>query len=220
MMTFEDTVPCFDPCIIHGDQDFYVIGYATGNSGSTTGYITTIKIGKTGSITTQTEARREFKINGRDRCYNPIILHITEHLFAISFTGPTDHPGELITINIGMDTYPPHRGITKQESYGIYANTTTVVGSINNIMVSAPISPGWHYFAITYDSVFIRLYINASLAGSILYPNHLINQTPADLLFGRNYYGYIDEIAIYDQPLTQTQLQNHFINRGTFERYT
>ncbi|HIH29007.1 MAG TPA: LamG domain-containing protein, partial [Thermoplasmata archaeon] len=220
MMTFEDTVPCFDPCIIHGDQDFYVIDYATGNSGSTTGYITTIKIGKTGSITTQTEARREFKINGRDRCYNPIILHITEHLFAISFTGPTDHPGELITINIGMDTYPPHRGITKQESYGIYANTTTVVGSINNIMVSAPISPGWHYFAITYDSVFIRLYINASLAGSILYPNHLINQTPADLLFGRNYYGYIDEIAIYDQPLTQTQLQNHFINRGTFERYT
>jgi hypothetical protein len=172
-----------------------------------------------GSIQLQTDARREFKIDGRDRCYNPIILHIAEHLFAISFTGPTDHPGELITINIGMDTYPPHRGITKQDSYGIYANTTTVVGSINNIMVSHAISSGWHHIALTYDTSFIRLYIDASLVGSILYPNHQIAQTPADLFFGRNYNGYIDEIGIYDQALSQTQLQNHVINPGTFEQY-
>ncbi|MCU0851224.1 MAG: LamG domain-containing protein [Candidatus Thermoplasmatota archaeon] len=217
---FDASSPCYDPRIIHGDQDFYVIVYSTGNSGSTRGYLTSIKIDNTGLITTQgADARREFKIEGRDRCYTPIILHITEHLFAISFTGPTDHPGELITINIGMDTYPPHRGITKINSYGIYANTSTVVGSINNIMISAAISPGWHFFAVTYDSLFIRLYINATLSGSILYPNHLINETAADLLFGRNYNGYIDEIAIYDQALTQTQLQTHFINRGTFERF-
>ena len=216
MMAFENTVPCFDPWIIHGDQDFYVIAYSTGDSGSTTGYVTTVELEKTGSIFTQEDTRREFKIDGRDRCYNPIILHITEHLFAVSFTGPTDHPGELITINIGMDSYPPHRGITKLDSYGIYANTTTVVGSINNIMVSAPISQGWHHFTITYEGTFIRLYINASLVGSVLYPNHLIHQTPSDLIFGRNYYGYIDEIAIYDQALTQTQIQNHFNTRGIF----
>jgi hypothetical protein len=219
-MIFEDTVPCFEPCIIHAEKDFYVIAYSTGNSGSTTGYIMTLKIEKNGSIISQTDSRREFKINGRDRCYNPVILYIAEHLFAISFTGPTDHPGELITINIGMDTYPPHRGITKLDSYGIYANTSMVVGSINNIMISVPISAGWHHIALTYDGLSIRLYINASLVGSTIYPNHQINTTPSDLIFGRNYHGYIDEIAIYDQALTQVQLQNHFINRGMFERYT
>ncbi|HWR27287.1 MAG TPA: LamG domain-containing protein [Candidatus Thermoplasmatota archaeon] len=220
MLTFEDNVPCFDPSIIHAEDDFYVVAYSTGNSGSTTGYIMSLKLGKTGSILSQTESRREFKIDGRDRCYNPIILHIYEHLFAISFTGPTDHPGELITINIGTDTYPPHRGITKQDSYGIFANATTVVGSINNIMVSAPISSGWHHFAVTYDGVSIRLYVNGSLKGSTLYPHHQINMTPSDLLFGRNYHGYIDEIAIYDQALTQIQIQNHVNNRGTFEPFT
>ena len=219
MAIFEEGVPCFDPSITHVEDDFYAVAYCTGNSGSTTGYLTSLKILTNGSIQLQTDARREFKIDGRDRCYNPIILHIAEHLFAISFTGPTDHPGELITINIGMDTYPPHRGITKQDSYGIYANTTTVVGSINNIMVSHAISSGWHHIALTYDTSFIRLYIDASLVGSILYPNHQIAQTPADLFFGRNYNGYIDEIGIYDQALSQTQLQNHVINPGTFEQY-
>jgi len=220
MMAFEDNVPCFDPCIIHAEEDFYVVTYSTGNSGSTTGYILALKLGKNGSILSQTESRREFKIDGRDRCYNPIILHIYEHLFAISFTGPTDHPGELITINIGTDTFPPHRGITKQDSFGIFANTTTVVGSINNIMVSAPISSGWHHFAVTYDGLSIRLYVNGSLIGSTEYQNHQINMTPSDLLFGRNYHGYIDEIAIYDQALTQTQIQKHVNNRGIFEQYT
>lgn len=219
-MIFENIVPCFDPSLTHAEDDFYVAAYSTGNSGSTTGYIMAMKIDTTGSIQTQTESRREFKINGRDRCYNPIILHIVEHLFAISFTGPTDHPGELITINIGMDTYPPHRGITKQDSFAIYANTTTVVGSINNVMVSAPITSGWHHFAVTYDGLTIRLYVDGNWVGQTSYPNHLITMTPADLLFGRNYHGYIDEIAIYDQALTQGQLQNHVNNPGTFESYT
>jgi hypothetical protein len=220
IMTFEDTVPCYDPCLIHAEADFYVVAYSTGNSGSTTGYIIALKIENDGSIQSQSESRREFKVNGRDRCYNPIILHIEEHLFAISFTGPTDHPGELITINIGIDTYPPHRGITKQDSFGIFANTTTVVGSINNIMVSAPISTGWHHFALTYDGSYIRLYVDGSWVGQTPYLNHLINKTSADLLFGRNYHGYIDEIAIYDHALTQTQIQNHINKPGTFETYT
>jgi hypothetical protein len=220
MAIFEEEVPCFSPWITPTLDDFYVVAYSTGNSGSTTGYITTLKIMQDGFIQLQIDARKEFKIDGRDRCYNPIILHIAEHLFAISFTGPTDHPGELITINIGMDAYPPHRGITKQDSYGIFANTTTVVGSINNIMVSHAISPGWHHIALTYDKSFIRLYIDAALVGSILYPNHQITKTPADLFFGRNYHGYIDEVGIYDQALSLTQLQNHVTNPGTFEQYT
>jgi len=220
MMVFEP-VDCFDPCIIHGDEDFYVIAYSTGNSGSTTGYIITLRLEKNGSIISQADPRKEFKIDGRDRCYNPIILHITENLFAISFTGPTDHPGELITINIGLDTFPPHRGITKIDSYGIYANTSMVVGSINNIMVSAPISSGWHHFAITYDGMIIRLYINGSLKNSTIYPNHQINIIPSDLIFGRNYYGFIDEIAIYDKALEPWQVLEHSnrSNAGIFKYY-
>ena len=221
MMVFEDTVPCFDPCIIHADEDIYVVAYSTSNSGTDTGYIITLKLEKNGIIISQADSRKEFKIEGRDRCYNPIILHITEHLFAIAFTGPGAHPGELITINIILDTFPPHRGITKPDSYGIYANTSRVVGSINDIMVSAPISSGWHHFAVTYDGMMIRLYVNGSPTGSpILYPNHQINVTPSDLFFGRNYYGFIDEIAIYDKALTREQIQNHFTHPGIFEQYT
>jgi hypothetical protein len=219
-MVFEEATSCYDPCLINGASDFYVVAYATGKSGTTTGYIMTLKLEKNGTIISQPESRKGFKIEGRDRCYNPIILHLEEQLFAISFTGPTDHPGELITINIALDTYPPHRGITKPDSYGIYANTTMVVGCINNIMISAPISPGWHQFAVTYDGMTIRLYINGSLVTSTLYPNHRINATSSDLLFGRNYNGYIDEIAVYDQALTSAQLLNHFNRPGTFEQYT
>lgn len=220
LKAFEETVACFDPRLIHAYDTYYAIAYCTGNSGITTGYITSLKIDSNGMIINRTDERREFKIDGRDRCYNPIILHIKEHLFAISFTGPTDHPGELITLNIGLDTYPPHRGITKFDSYGIYANTTTVIGSINNIMVSAPISLGWHHFAVTYDGITIRLYVDGVLTGSTMYPNHKINATASDLLFGSNYHGYIDEIAIYDQALTQAQILNHFTNKGMFERYS
>jgi hypothetical protein len=219
-MVFEDTAPCFDPCIIHGETDFYVIAYSTGNSGTTTGYVITLKIQKNGFLVRETDSRKEFKIEGRDRCYNPVVLHLNEQLFAISFTGPTDHPGELITINIELDTYPPHRGITKPDSYGIYANTSMVVGSINNIMVSSPISPGWHHFVVTYDGTAIRLFIDGSLIKTTSYPNHRINLTTSNLIFGRNYNGYIDEIVIYDQALTQTQIQNHYTHRGIFETYT
>ena len=220
-LIFEDTVPCFDPCIILADKDVYVIAYSTGNSGITTGYILTLKLEKTGAISSLYNLRREFKIAGRDRCYNPVILHIEEQLFAISFTGPTDHPGELITINIELDTYPPHRGISKRDSYGIYANTSTVVASINNIMVSATIPTGWHHFAVTYDGTNITLFVHDT-AGNLLasasqpYPNHQINTTSADLTFGRNYYGFIDEIAVYDQALTEPQVKAHATSPGVF----
>ena len=217
MVIFESTTNCFNPSLVGYENDNYVVAYTTGNSGSTTGYVRQLQLRANGSIVNQDNSRREFKIENRERCYTPILLHITENLFAISFTGPTDHPGELITLLIGEETFPPYRGIFKRNAFGIYANTSTVVGSINNVMVTYPTTAVWHHFAVTYDGHMIRLYVDGSLVNSTIYENHQINKTRYDLRFGRYYCGYIDEVAIYDKPLTSTQLLAHVNNPGALE---
>ena len=173
-----------------------------------------MKIAQNGSIFGSIDVRREFDTT---RCYNPIILHIDEHLFAISYEGFGDHPGKLITILFGEETFPPYRGVFKRDSYGIYANTSVVVGSINNNMVMAPISPGWHHFVVTYDGNMIQLYIDGVYSNATLYENHQIRKTTSHLYFGRYYCGFIDEVAIYDHVLSFEEIQAHYFYPGVLE---
>ncbi len=211
---FEQTVNCYDPWITTFMEDKYIITYATGSSGTTQGYYITLSLLENGSII-KVEGSR--KLYDATRCYNPIILHCSEHLFAIVYEGFGDHPGKLFTLFIGEETFPPYRGISKRDSYGLYANDSIVIGSINNVMVTYPNTPGWHHFAVSYDGLAIRLYVNGSLVNSTLYENHRISKTRYDLYFGRYYYGIIDEIALYDKALSQEQIQNHFNTPGLLE---
>lgn len=211
---FEQTVGCFDPSITHFSDDLYIITYATGNGGTTQGYYITIRLPENGSVFNVADSKKQYDPT---RCYNPIILHCSEHLFAIVYEGFGDHPGKLFTLFIGEETFPPYRGITKRDSYGLYANDTIVVGSINNVMVTYPNTPGWHHFAVSYDGMMIRLYVDGYLVNSTLYENHRISKTRNDLYFGRYYYGIIDEIALHDKALTQEQILSHFNNPGMLE---
>lgn len=211
---FEQTVGCFDPCITHFVDDLYIITYATGNGGTTQGYYITIRLPENGSVFNVADSKKQYDAA---RCYNPIILHCSEHLFAIVYEGFGDHPGKLLTLYIGEETFPPYRGIFKKDSYGIFANDTIVVGSINNVMVTYPNTPGWHHFAVSYDGVMIQLYIDGHLVNSTLYENHRISKTRNDLYFGRYYYGIIDEIALHDKALTQEQILTHFNTPGMLE---
>jgi len=223
---FESIDSCYDPCIIHhNSEDAFVIAYSTGNSGTPPGYVISIHIAKNGIITLDSGSRLRFY----NKCFNPIVIHISEHVLAICFEGFGAHPGTLITLKYGQETFPPYKGITKLDSYGMYANVSGIaVGSINDVMIRVTGIPNivteWHHFTLTYDGINITLYvhdINGNLLGknSITYLHHTINETTSDLFFGRYYSGFIDEVAIYDHALTETQIKNHIINPGTFLWY-
>jgi hypothetical protein len=64
--------------------------------------------------------------------------------------------------------------------------------------------------------MYIRLYIDAGKNYSEkYYPNNKITLTKDDLYLGRNYHGYIDEIAIYERALTPGQLLDQYQNFST-----
>ena len=229
MMIIDKTPACYNPYIVHGDEDIYVVAYATDQTdiGGAKGYgfITTLRIGENGFISPIIGTRTQIinSISNSPKCANPIIYRLNENVFAVCYTSTPAFEGILTTIIIKMETFPPYCGITKRDSYGIFANTssvigTKVVGSINNKMVNiSNLSPNtWYHFTLTYDGDNIILYVHdingiQKYKNSTYYPNHRINITSYDLYFGRYYNGYIDEIAIYDKVLDiNTEILPHF----------
>jgi hypothetical protein len=213
---FENTAkyPCYTPCFVYGENDTYVIAYATAAPGadSAKGYVITIRLGQDGSIGS-IGTRKLFDF---DAASYPTIIHITDQCFAIGYTGHSAHPGTLITMLIG----PHGRGIYKGNSYEIYANTTMVEGYINNVYVyysDNSLDEHWHHIALTYNGKNISLYVNGINVANTIYQNHRIGVSGEPLYFGRFYSGYIDEIAIYDQALTQEQILYHYMHPGIFE---
>ena len=104
----------------------------------------------------------------------------------------------------------------------LYANTTMVEGCINNVFVryyNDSLDLNWNHYAVTYDGISICLYVNGMKVNETIYPFHRIKLTKTPLYFGRTYCGFLDEIAIYDQALTQQQLQHHTANPGVLESY-
>jgi len=209
----ENKFPCYNPYFISGQEDTYVIAYATAAPGADVakGYVMTLNIGQDGSI----NSNGQRKLFDGDAASYPTIIHIADQLYAISYTGHSKHPGMLITMLIG----PHGRGIYKGNSYELYANMTFVEGYINSVYVSyynTSLGEHWHHFALTYDGMNIRLYDNGLQVAETAY-TQTINPTEKPLYFGRFYCGYIDEIAIYDKALTQEQILNHYNNPGIFD---
>jgi len=212
---------CFNPCMVQCDMHLCMVAYATANSSdSTLGYCMPLKIEKDGSIDPKINLRQQIKADKKGTCIYPIILQISDRLFACVFEGHVSQPGELMTMFLLAENYPAYRGIFKADSYSIYANTSWVVGSINNKMVNyTHLSPNtWYHFAVTYDGNYITLYIH-NVAGERIVPpisrpySGQISRTPSDLYFGRNYNGYIDEILIYDVALPGGQIREHVLSR-------
>ena len=227
IMIFENTSNCFNPWIIHGKDDNFIIAYSTKNDAK--GFVYRLKIDEYGLIIPVENPRQQIRqqnttINGQnipnpEKVTNPIIIHISEELYAISYTGGVAHEGLLMTILIG----PHGRGIYKGESYQLFANLNMVEGYINHNYIyyysNTSLGLNWHLFTLTYDGISICLYLDGNKVNETSYPLHRIDLTNAPLYFGRFYCGYIDEIAIYDKVLTQEQILNHFMNPGTFEYY-
>jgi hypothetical protein len=218
---------CFDPCIVHDLDEYFVIAYSTGSSGDTQGYVITLKLWGNGSIEVLYDSLEVFE---KTKCFNPILLSMSKHLFAICYTGPVSHPGYLTTIFYGIE----NRGIYKGNAFMLSSAATMVKGSsketmlyfegsINGVMLyfntTSSLPLVWHHIAITYNGTMIRLYVDGICQCQKNHTNHGIILTNDNLYFGRYYYGYIDEIAIYDVALTQNQLKDHITQPGTFKWY-
>jgi hypothetical protein len=213
MLEFETEKKCYSPCLTTGGNDTYVIAYATAQPGadSAEGYVITIRIEEDGSIY-KSSLRKLFD---DDAASFPTIIYVSDQTYAISYTGHQAHPGTLITMLIG----PHGRGIYKGSSYEIFANLTIVEGYINNVYVIYPFTfdDNWYHIALTYNGNNISLYINGTNVANTSYPNHRIWVSKQSLYIGRFYCGYLDEISIYHEALTQEQIQNHYLNPGIFE---
>ena len=218
---------CCDPCIVHDVDDSYVVVYSTkdddGSNPTGQGMVISLKLEKNGLITI-TNSGKPFD---SDKCFTPIILPINEHIFAITYTGTgsSGHPGWLITI-----AYADQQGIFKGDAFMICSKTNQIEGRINNVKIyynNTNLGSNWHHVALTYDGTNIRLYVDGGIPKSVKpypypYPNNGIKLVKDDLNLGRNYHGYIDEIAIYEKALDQCQINcifNHPKIPGILEYY-
>jgi len=207
-----ESADCFNPCIIHHSENYYIIVYSTAGQGSSDGYYTILEITNDGSITILSNNKVDLPQNN-DRCNNPIAIKITERGFAIVFesiAGGNGHPGYLMPINVEFPSDYYSRGIHKLGSYGIYANLNVVYANINTITINASIVPNsWNYVVLTYDRNLMKLYVNGILKNTLAMTEQII-VTYSNLIFGDLFYGLIDEVAIYDRALNYTDIQNNY----------
>jgi len=74
----------------------------------------------------------------------------------------------------------------------------------------------WNYVSITYDGSSIKFYLNGSINGSPIANTATVDSSGHNLFIGCNenlgerYDGIIDEILIYDTPLTATEILNNY----------
>ena len=112
----------------------------------------------------------------------------------------------------------PSRGIFKDNSYALIVNATKAFATINNVTINSTgvVSNDWNHVALTYNGSEICLYINNNQNSvNVSYPySQKINFTDDDLYFGYLFYGILDEIAIYDKALTESEIKNHYNNPG------
>ena len=71
----------------------------------------------------------------------------------------------------------------------------------------------WTYLAATYDGTTMRLYVNGSQVSSLAETGNILTSTNAlqiggDSIFGQYFSGLIDDVRVYNQALTQSQIQS------------
>ena len=239
MLTFESTNECHTPSIVQHSKNVYFIAYATGHNpgdsddkdNKAKGYFITVEIFDDGSFGTIVQPRTVFE---ESRCFDPMAIKISNRIFAVVYEGkwigvpPNDHPGALVTV-LTEDTTPVYtRGVVRAGAAAIYAQwkkgsgTVDLLACINTsaddgVIITAQITPNiWHHIVLTFDGSKMCLYndtfkIDEKSVGPYIYiPKN-------NLRFGNIFYGYLDEIAIFDRALTEDIIQEHFANPGIFE---
>jgi hypothetical protein len=202
----------YTPDIIHSLNDIYVVAYTNDKD---IGYFKTISINSNGFVVDTGDQAVTFSRGPPNKFgKTPDIIHITHAVFAVAYEDQSAKPGTIATLRIYKDPTPPYkRGIVKFGAAQLYANDTIVYASINgpNQNLTLPINgEQWNHVVLTYDRSVFRLYCNYNKdTSNILGINRIempysqpIAINPNKLMFGYRFYGYLDEIAIYDYVIT------------------
>ena len=89
----------------------------------------------------------------------------------------------------------------------------TFAGANANAFASKKLtSNSWSFLAATYDGATLRLYVNGTLAASQAKSGAITSSTSqlqigGDSIYGQYFKGLIDQVRIYNTPLSATQIQ-------------
>jgi Concanavalin A-like lectin/glucanases superfamily len=102
---------------------------------------------------------------------------------------------------------------TNAAGYVASSGSTTTVSASSAL----PTSPAWSHLALTSDGANLRLYIDGELKATAT-PSVTAKATAANLEIGHSFLGghfdgLIDEVRLYGEALTQTQIQTDRDNR-------
>ena len=211
------------PKITHMHNDIYIIAY---QSDQTDGYIVEIGITPDGYISNNVLSKYKFNTGKNYHGLEPDIIRVTDNIFGVAFRSGselgTPHEGHLNTyklINYNQNNYTLLEGngiIFKKDTYGVYANLTHIAVKIGNHIITKEYSlsgSNWNHIVLTYDGLYIRVYCNGQVVISEQYAGGLSRSTN-DILIGNDFFGFIDEVAIYGKILSSTEVQNHYNNPG------
>jgi len=222
-LLFDDAY-CHIPKITNMFENVYLVVYEADQSD---GYVTVVEIDENGSISDTVISTNKFNYGKNAFGYEPDIIRVNDEVYAIAFRCGsqvgTPHEGTLITNKLSDYIKPGvpifERGVVLKEGvYGIHINSTGVAASIRNVLYSIPISltTDWHHIAITYDEATLKIYLDGT---EILSVNENIGLTHNvnDICFGKKFFGYIDEVAIFPWVLPLADIQEHYSNPATLE---
>jgi len=211
------------PKIVHMHNDIYLIAY---QSDQTDGYIVEISIAANGSISDSVLSKYKFNTGKNYHGLEPDLIRVTDNIYGVAFRSGsemgTPHEGHLNTYK--LHNYNQSNGeikegngiISKNDAYGIYANTTHVAVKIRDYKITRELSlsqSSWNHLVLTYDGSYIRLYCNGTEVISEHYTQGLTRNTN-EIKIGNNFFGYIDEVTIFARIFDLTDIQNRYNNPG------
>lgn len=207
---------CHDPDVKNIYEDTYLVAYRDGGGGGNEGLQNSIIIEADGSI--DTVLPEKIFTTGSNQGWEPVIFKISDYIFGILYRDKSPHPGTIRTFtNIGDLPNPSNiAGIFKKDSFGIYANETHLIASINNLppISISNLTTGWNHIVMTYDQSYIQLYVNGIFMKKQFYDTK-INSNTNSLYIGKLYYGILDEVGLYDRVLSREEILNHYLNPGS-----
>jgi len=138
-------------------------------------------------------------------------LHLTTGMTLEAWVDPANGPGGWRdVIYKGNDNYY----LEGSSDSGPPAGGGTFGGSNSNVKGASLLTPGsWSHLAITYDGSILRLYVNGSQVASQARTGSIATSTNplqigGDSIFGQYFIGTIDEVRVYNVPLSQSQIQS------------